>query len=176
MSARSSGGDRRLRTAAVEAARRTTFSPEKLAVHGKLVSGTITYNFVAPTEPPAATGSPVSSQTNSPSANESSSSATDSPTSNVGGDYPVTGGPLAGAESNLPQPDYPEDAKRKGVSGPITVVVRVNRVGKVISWRTLEGDPRLRAAALKAARKATFSQAKLPAGGEVVGTIMYTFK
>ena len=58
--ARSSRGDWRLRAAAVKAAQKATFSPEKLAVRGKVVSGTITYNFVAQTESPAATGSQVS--------------------------------------------------------------------------------------------------------------------
>ncbi|MGI8897042.1 MAG: TonB family protein, partial [Pyrinomonadaceae bacterium] len=71
--------------------------------------------------------------------------------------------------------DYPEKAKSKAISGTITVVVRVNRAGKVISWRTSQGDSQLRAAALKAAKKATFSPEKLPKG-EVVGTITYNFK
>ena len=173
--ARSSGGDWRLRAAAVEAAQRATFSAEKLASHGKVVSGTITYNFVAQTDSKAATGSPAPAQTNSPSAT-GSSSAIGSPAANLGEDYPVVGGPLLGAESNLPRPAYPEKAKSKGIYGTITVVVRVNRAGKVISWRTLEGDSQLRAAALKAAKKATFSPAKLPGSGEVVGTITYNFK
>lgn len=176
--ARSSGGDRRLRAAAIEAAQKASFSAEKLAVHGKVVSGTITYNFEAQTESPAATGSPMPAQTNSPSAIGSSSAAeaTGSPAENTGEDYPVVGGPLVGAESKLPRPDYPASAKSKGIFGTITVVVRVNRAGKVISWRTLEGDSQLRAAALKAAKKATFSPAKLPGTGEVVGTITYNFK
>jgi len=40
----------------------------------------------------------------------------------------------------------------------------------------LEGDSQLRAAALKAAKKAIFSPSKLPGKGEVVGTITYNFK
>jgi outer membrane biosynthesis protein TonB len=52
----------------------------------------------------------------------------------------------------------------------------VNRAGKVISWRTLEGDSQLRAAALKAAKQTTFSPDKLPGKGEVVGTVTYNFK
>ncbi|MBA3357446.1 MAG: TonB family protein [Pyrinomonadaceae bacterium] len=186
---RSSGGDSRLRAAAVAAASKATFSPEKLADQGRDVSGTITYNFVAQTESPIATGSQAPAQrespaatesqaptqTNSPSANESSS-ATESSATNVGGHYPVVGGPLVGAESKLPQPNYPEQAKSKGINGTVTILVRVNREGKVISWRTLEGDSQLRAAALKAAKKAIFSPSKLPGKGEVVGTITYNFK
>ncbi|MCM3902959.1 MAG: TonB family protein [Pyrinomonadaceae bacterium] len=173
--ARSSSGDRRLRAAAVAAAQNATFSPEKLAVQGRVLSGTITYNFVAQTESPAATGSPMPAETDSPSAT-GSSAATGSSVANVGENYPVVGGPLAGSERNLPRPNYPEKAKSKGIYGTIKVLVRVNRAGKVISWRTLEGDSQLRAAALKAAKKATFSPAKLPGSGEVVGTITYNFR
>ncbi len=173
--ARSSGGDWRLQAAAVAAAQKATFSPEKLAVHGKVVSGTITYNFIAQTESEAATGLPVPAQTNSPPANEASST-TEPSEANAGGDYPIVGGPLFGAESNLPQADYPETARSKGIDGTITVTVRVNRAGKVISWRTSKGDSQLRAAALKAAKKATFAPEKLPGTGEVVGTITYNFK
>jgi TonB family protein len=177
--ARSSGGNWRLRAAAVEAAQKATFSPEKLAVHGKVVSGTITYNFAAQTQSPAATESQSTALTNSPSP-KGSSSATGSPAAgsavSADGDHPVVGGPLVGAESNLPQPDYPEPARSQGIYGMITVTVRVNRAGKVISWRTSKGDSQLRAAALKAAKKATFSPEKLPGTGEVVGTITYNFK
>ncbi|MBA3512870.1 MAG: TonB family protein [Pyrinomonadaceae bacterium] len=170
--ARSSKGDWRLRSVAVKAAQKATFSEEMLA--GRGANGTITYNFAAQTESPAATGSQAP-KTNHPSTQELSS-ATGSSAANVGGDYPVVGGPLVGAEANLPQPDYPQKAKSKAISGTITVVVRVNRAGKVVSWRTLGGDSQLRAAALKAARKATFSPEKLPGGREVVGTITYNFK
>ncbi|MDQ3667651.1 MAG: TonB family protein [Acidobacteriota bacterium] len=172
ISARSFRGDRRLRAAAVKAAQKATFSAEKLA--GRGAKGTIIYNFKAQTESPATTGLQPPTETNPPSANGSSSTTGSSATS-VSVDYPVVGGPLVGAESNLPQPDYPEKAKSKAISGTITVVVRVNRAGKVVSWRTLGGDSRLRAAALKAAKKATFYPEKLPSRGEVVGTITYNF-
>ena len=89
---------------------------------------------------------------------------------------PVTGGPLAGTEQNLLAPEYPSSARRKGIEEVITITVRVNRAGKVISWRTGTGDASLRAAALKAARRSTFTPAKLPGTGEVVGTITYNFK
>jgi TonB family protein len=164
--ARSSAGDWRLRAAAVEAAQKATFSPDKLAAGDRAWSGTITYNFIAPTETPALAESTV----------PASSNEAPSPAAEVNRDNPVVGGPLAGAENNVPRPAFPENARRRGVSGAITVVVRVNRAGKVISWRTLEGDSQLRAAALKAAKQATFSPSKLPGKGEVVGTITYNFK
>ncbi|CAN5785671.1 hypothetical protein BH18ACI4_BH18ACI4_21180 [soil metagenome] len=170
---RSSTGHWRLRAAAVEAAQKATFSEEMLA--GRGASGTITYNFAAPTESSAGTESPTPTQTNSPPANVSSS-PTGSSAANAGGDYPVVGGPLAGTERSLPQPDYPEKAKREAIYGTVSVMVRVNRAGQVVSWRTLSGDSQLRGAALKAARKATFSPEKLPGKGEVVGTITYNFK
>ena len=188
ISAQALDGDERLRGAAVKAGKKAAFSPEKLRGKGRTVTGTITYNFVAP-QPSAigpsnataskaagsaATASPTASKlspvTGSSPANPSAnSSATD-------GQFAFTGGPLAGTELNLPKPQYPSSAKSKGISGTIIIVVRVNRAGKVISWRTGDGDSQLRAAALKAAKQATFSPAKLPGNGEVVGTITYNFK
>jgi len=165
-------GEWSLRMAATKAARNATFAPEKLGGKGRIVTGTITYNFVAPqTEPPATTGSPAAS----PAVTESRTT-TGSSAANPEGDLPVTGDALAGAEINLPKAEYPESAKSRRVSGTITVTVRVNRAGKVISWRTSSGDSLLRAAALKAAKKATFAPEKLPGKGEVVGTITYNFK
>jgi TonB family protein len=164
-------GEWALRAAATKAAKKATFAVEKLGGNGSVVTGTITYNFVAPqTEPPATAGSPAAS----PAAAESRTTTGSSVANEE--DLPVTGDALAGAEINLPKAEYPESARRRRVSGTITVTVRVNRAGKVISWLTSSGDSRLRAAALKAAKKATFAPEKLPGKGEVVGTITYNFK
>ncbi len=172
ISTRVLNGEWPLRMAATKAARKATFAPEKLGGNGTVVAGTITYNFVVPqTEPPA----PIASPAASPAVTESRTT-TASSVANPEGDLPVTGDALAGAETNLPKAEYPESAKSRGISGTITVTVRVNREGKVISWRTSAGDSRLRAAALKAAKKATFAPEKLPGKGEVVGTITYNFK
>jgi TonB family protein len=181
-------GDERLRGAAVKASKNAAFSPEKLRGKGRTVTGTITYNFVAPT--PSTNGpsyvtaaKAAGSATQSASAASESSPVTGSSPANAAANppasddqLPLTGGPLAGTELNLPIPQYPSSAKSKGISGTISIVVRVNRAGKVISWRTGEGDSQLRAAALKAAKQATFSPGKLPGKGEVVGTITYNFK
>lgn len=191
VSARSSSGDRRLRAAAVKAATQATFSPEKLAQvspRGRVVSGSITYEFSSP--PTGATGAATSSSpaTSSPAdalatgstAEQSGITASTGtgdanlPT-NVDPKAPVVGGPLVGAAINVPAAEYPSRARRAGIAGAITVTVRVNRAGKVISWRTSTGDSQLRAAALKAAKKATFSRDKLPGTGDVVGTITYNF-
>ena len=177
ISASALDGDQRLQGAAVKAAKNTAFSPEKLANKSRIVTGTITYNFVAqPTEPTPAKVSAAPTQVNPPAATGSTSASGSARQTASDGDFPVAGGPLVGTEINLPKPDYPERVKSKGISGIITVVVRVNRAGKVISWRTLDGDPQLRAAALKAAKKATFYPGKLPGTGEIVGTITYNFK
>jgi TonB family protein len=90
---------------------------------------------------------------------------------------PTVGGALSGKEINLPLPEYPAHVKSEGISGMVTVVVRVNKKGVVISARALNGNPLLQAAALEAAKRASFSPQKLAAQGEVVsGTITYTFK
>lgn len=166
-SARATEGDRTLRDAAEEAARRAAFSPEKLRDKGRFLVGTITYNFLAP-QAEAANSPPE------PAPSATSTAAPDVTTET--GKTPRVGGPLSGAQLNVPPPEYPSAARRNGITGTVTVVIRVNDSGKVVSWRTLEGDQRLRAAAIKAARAATFSAAKLPGNGDVVGTITYTFQ
>jgi TonB family protein len=164
-SARALDGVQVLRAAAVRAAKQAAFSPEKLNNKGRAVLGTITYNFVGPTQ----TSTP-------PNATPSITPVPEPSPADVGDDSPIAGGPLEGAAVKLPKPEYPSNAKRKGSGERITIVVRVNRAGKVVSWRSLDGDSQLRKAALAAARKATFSPAKLPGNSEVVGTITYYFK
>jgi len=187
ISAQALDGDKRLRGAAVKAGKSAAFSPEKLRSKGRTVTGTITYNFVAPktsANGPSNTASKaVGSATQSASAVSEPSPSTGSSPANAAQNasasddqFPLTGGPLAGTELNLPKPQYPSSAKSRGIYGTISIVVRVNRAGRVISWRTGEGDPQLRAAALKAAKQATFSPDKLPGKREVVGTITYNFK
>jgi TonB family protein len=156
-SARALYGDDELQAAAVQAAKKATFDPKKLATKGKIVTGTITYTFI---NRRTGAGSPIAK----PGAESNTDEAV------------IVGGPLAGTQIDVPAPDYPASAKRNGIKGAVTVVVRVDRSGKVISWLTLNGDPQLRAAALKAAKKASFSPDKLPSKGEVVGTITYNFK
>lgn len=167
ISAVSSSGDRRLRSAAVIAARKATFAADKLAEvnpRSRVVSGTITYEFA-----PAQTGtaaSPAPTSTETPSATN---------TINADPNAPVISDSLAGAALNVPAAEYPARTRRAGVGGAITVTIRVNRAGKVISWRTSAGDSQLRAAAIRAARRATFSPEKLQGSDEVLGTITYNF-
>jgi len=58
----------------------------------------------------------------------------------------------------------------------VTVVVRVNRAGRVVSWRPLNVDKRLRAWVIRGARASTFDPAKLPGERDLVGIITYTFQ
>ncbi len=90
---------------------------------------------------------------------------------------PVVGGALIGKEIELPKPEYTAEARSAGLTGVVTVAVRVNQKGRVISARALNGDLLLRTAAVNAARKATFSSERLAREGQIVtGTISYTFK
>jgi TonB family protein len=170
ISAVSKSGDQRLRAAAVKAAKQATFAPDKLAEirpRGRAVTGSITYEFAVPQTngaTPATTATAESSPL--PSAATAPSSDTDAP---------VVGNELVSAAKNVPAADYPSRARRAGIGGTITVTIRVNRNGKVTSWRSSPGDSQLRAAAIKAARNATFSPDKLPGSGDVLGTITYNF-
>lgn len=84
------------------------------------------------------------------------------------------GGPLAGAERKLVIPKIPKSIRVKQESA--TVVVRVNRAGKVMSWRPLDGEASFRQYLIKAARTSTFNPAKLPGEDHVVGYITYKFE
>ena len=89
---------------------------------------------------------------------------------------PIVGGALAGKQENVPNAEYPANFKATEHLEPVTVVVRVNRTGRVVSAQALNGPRQLRAAAEKAARTAKFSEEKLKAEDRVAGTITYTFK
>ncbi len=96
---------------------------------------------------------------------------------NVKQDPPVVGGTLTGKETILPNPEYPESAKRIGASGKVIVAVLVDRKGTVISARALNGDPLLQVLAVAAAKKARFSPEKLISQRpRTSGTITYNFK
>lgn len=171
ISAAASSGDRRLRAAAVKAARQATFATEKFAEispRSNVVSGTITFEF-APPQSDTGTSTTVST-------NDNSTSTPSPEPANANPNAPVVSEELASAAINVPAAEYPSRPRRAGIGGTITVTVRVNRAGKVISWRSSTGDSQLRAAAIKAARKASFSSDKLPGRGDVLGTITYNFK
>jgi len=89
---------------------------------------------------------------------------------------PISGGVLNGTALSLPQPIYPEPAKRMRAAGMVTVEVVLDETGKVVSATATAGPTILREAAVQAALKARFSPTKLSGQPvKVSGTINYKF-
>ncbi len=89
---------------------------------------------------------------------------------------PVSGGVLNGTAISLPQPVYPDAARRMKLQGLIVVEVILDETGKVISAEATSGPAMLRDAALKAAKRARFSPTKLSGMPvKVSGVINYKF-
>jgi len=107
---------------------------------------------------------------------EQESPATTSPKQAVNvQELPLVGGGLSGKQLEVPAAEYPASARSEHVSGKVTIRVTVDEQGRVIAAKVVEGDRRLRDAAIAAAQRATFSPEKLMGQG-AVGTIAYTFK
>ena len=88
----------------------------------------------------------------------------------------VSGGALNGRALSLPQPIYPDPARRARLSGTVTVELVVDETGKVISAQATSGPAMLREAATQAAMKAKFSPTMLSGQPvKVSGTINYKF-
>ena len=89
---------------------------------------------------------------------------------------PISGGVLNGTAISLPQPVYPEPAKRMRTAGLVSVEVVLDETGKVISATATSGPTILRDAAVQAALKARFSPTKLSGQPvKVSGMINYKF-
>jgi TonB family protein len=89
---------------------------------------------------------------------------------------PVSGGVLNGTAINLPQPFYPDAARRMRATGTVTVDVVLDESGKVVSAVATSGPTLLREAAVQAALKARFSPTKLSGQPvKVSGVINYKF-
>jgi protein TonB len=89
---------------------------------------------------------------------------------------PLSGGVLNGTAINLPQPTYPEAAKRLRMGGLVSVEVVVDETGKVISAVATSGPSILRDVAVQAALRARFSPTKLSGQPvKVSGVINYKF-
>jgi len=69
----------------------------------------------------------------------------------------VIGGIVNGKATQLPKPDYPQEAKDYCASGKVEVEVLINEDGKVISAKAVSGDELLQNSAVEAAKKAKFS-------------------
>lgn len=88
----------------------------------------------------------------------------------------INGGVLNGKASSLPPPVYPLIAKQAHASGTVTVEVTIGENGDVIAAHAVSGHPLLQAAAVNAARQASFTQTRL--NGEpvkVMGVLIYNF-
>lgn len=152
-------GDESLRGAAEKAALGSAFDPDKIQSESSLINGTITYNFLKPDVKP---NNQDFGLIGDAAVTLNSMSAT-------------AGGPLAGAERKLVVPKIPKWVTVQQKSA--TVVVRVNhKAGRVMSWRPLDADDRVRSYIIKAARSSTFDPDKLPGDGNVVGFITYKFQ
>ena len=94
------------------------------------------------------------------------------------GRVPCEGGIVDGLAVGKPAPAYPKRARAAGVSGTVTVRVRVDEEGRVARTRVCSGHPLLRAAAVEAARKARFRPLRLGgrSGAEAFADVLtYTF-
>jgi len=83
---------------------------------------------------------------------------------------------LNGKAASLPLPEYPEIARRAHASGSVTVEITIDETGNVISAHAVSGHPLLQAAAVTAARQASFAPTRL--NGEpvkVAGLLVYNF-
>jgi len=156
VSAKAVEGDESLRSAAEKAAKGSAFTPDKLQDRGSLINGTITYNFLKASD--------------SAAHRDQFGFSDETPTEVVA----TAGGPLVGAERKLEIPPVP--SRLHVGKGTVTVVVRVSRSGRVLGWRPLNADSRLRPWMIKGARASTFDPTKLPGEGDVVGTITYRFQ
>ena len=89
---------------------------------------------------------------------------------------PVSGGVLNGTAIHLPQPVYPDPARRMRTQGTVTVDVVLDESGRVVSAVAANGPAILREAAVQAALKARFSPTKLSGQPvKVSGVINYKF-
>lgn len=90
----------------------------------------------------------------------------------------IAGGVLNGKAISLPKPEYPESARKAGVTGTLRVQILVDETGNVVSAKTLSGpeDSELRASAESAAMRSKFSPTTLEGQpAKVQGVIEYNF-
>lgn len=88
----------------------------------------------------------------------------------------IRGGVLNGKATNLPLPEYPVIARQAGASGSVNVEVLIDEGGNVVAAQSISGHPLLQAAAVTAARRATFAPTRLDGQPVMVrGTIVYNF-
>jgi TonB family protein len=88
----------------------------------------------------------------------------------------ISGGVLNSKAIELPEPEYPEEARRQHAIGRVIVSVIVDETGKVISAEVEDGQILFRRAALEAARKAKFKPTLVDGQPvKVSGVLQYKF-
>lgn len=88
----------------------------------------------------------------------------------------ISGGVVNGKAVSLPKPAYPAAASSAGASGQVSVQVMIDERGRVISAVPVSGSPLLKASAVEAAKKATFSPTLMSGQPvKVLGVITYNF-
>jgi TonB family protein len=88
----------------------------------------------------------------------------------------INGGTLNGKAIDLPVPEYPVIARAAHASGAVTVEIIIDENGAVVAAHAVSGHPLLQAAAVTAARQASFTPTRLD--GEpvrVTGVLIYNF-
>jgi TonB family protein len=88
----------------------------------------------------------------------------------------INGGTLNGKAVDLPAPEYPAIARAAHASGSVTVEITIDESGAVVAAHAVSGHPLLQAAAVNAARQASFTPTRL--SGEpvkVTGILVYNF-
>ena len=89
---------------------------------------------------------------------------------------PATGSVIKGKAISIPQPLYPQEAKRARVSGRVSVQVVVDEKGKVTRACAIKGSALLMRAAELAAYQAVFTASQLDGQPvKVTGIIEYNF-
>jgi len=83
---------------------------------------------------------------------------------------------LCGKAINLLKPEYPEEAKARGISGRVSIEVVSDEDGNVIWAKAVEGDPLLQQAALRAACQSIYSPERISNRAiKVARVITYNF-
>jgi TonB family protein len=88
----------------------------------------------------------------------------------------IRGGVLNSRAIELPQPAYPETAKRAGIHGTVKVSVTVDERGHVSDAEAIDGPKELREAAVEAARRARFDPPRVHGAPiRIDGVLTYEF-
>jgi TonB family protein len=88
----------------------------------------------------------------------------------------ISAGVLNGKAISLPPPVFPAIAKAAHASGSVTVEITIDETGNVIAAHAVSGHPLLQAAAVDAARQASFNPTRLSGEpAKVSGVLVYNF-